>query len=119
MSAADIDLALAELKPIRAGLARLQRALERLREASVQNEVSRLPPCDVPSTEHRRLHRPGFLPKLDVDPLLQAFVLARLDRLTFKGIAEEVAAHFPPERRVRHSAIHAWATRGRPSGRSW
>lgn len=111
MTAADIDLVLAELEPILAGFARLQRALERLREASVQNEVSHLPPCDAPPSEHRRLHRPGNRPKLDADPVLQAFVLARLDRLTFKSIAAEVAEYFPPARRVGRSAIHEWSRR--------
>lgn len=39
---------------------------------------------------------------------LQAFIRARIDRLTFVEIADEVAAHFPLARRVRRSAIHAW-----------
>ncbi|MFO1208688.1 MAG: hypothetical protein U1E40_05615 [Amaricoccus sp.] len=78
-----------------------QGALERHREALVQDRLSALPPCDAPPSEHRRLHRPGVQAKLDADPELQAFVLARLDRLTFKNIAAEVAQCFPPERRVR------------------
>lgn len=110
---ADIDLALAELELILAGFARLQRALERLRDASVQIEVSHLPPCDAPPSEHRRLHRPGVQPKIDADPELQAFILARLDRLTFKSIAAEVAEYFPPTRRVGRSAIHEWSRRRR------
>ncbi|HRO10952.1 hypothetical protein [Amaricoccus sp.] len=117
MTAADIDLAIAELEPILAGLTRLKGALERHREALLQDRLSALPPCDVPPTEHRRLHRPGVQAKLDADPELQAFVLARLDRLTFHNIAAEVAQYFPPERRVRHSAIHAWASRRRSRAR--
>lgn len=113
---ADIDLSLAELEPILAGFARLQRVLERLREASVQNEVSHLPACDAPPSEHRRLHRPGNRPKLDADPVLQAFVLDRIDRLTFKSIAAEVAEYFPPERRVGRSAIYEWSRRRRVRG---
>ena len=109
MSAADIDLALAELEPILVGSTRLKGALERHREALVQDRLSALPPCDAPPSERRRPHRPGAQAKLDADPELQAFVLARLDRLTFKNIAAEVAQCFPPERRVRSSAIHAWA----------
>lgn len=110
---ADIDLALAELAPAIAGLTRLKGALERHREALLQNRLSDLPPCDVPPTEHRRLHRPGVQAKLDADPELQAFVLARLECLTYQSIAEEVAEYFPPERRVRRSAIHQWAIRNR------
>ena len=93
-------------------------ALERHREALVQDRLSALPPCDAPPSEHRRLHRPGVQAKLDADPELQAFVLARLDRLTFKNIAAEVAQCFPPKRRVRSSAIHAWASRRRARGRA-
>ncbi|MFO1140849.1 MAG: hypothetical protein U1E59_00410, partial [Amaricoccus sp.] len=59
-------------------------ALERHREALVQDRLSALPPCDAPPSERRRPHRPGAQAKLDADPELQAFVLARLDRLTFK-----------------------------------
>jgi len=114
----DIDRALAELKPILAGLTRLKGALERHREALLQDRLSALPPSDAPPpSEHRR--RPGRLSKIGADPELQAFILPLLDRLTYPQIAEEVAANFPPERRVRHSAIHAWASRGCRSGRSW
>ena len=34
--------------------------------------------------------------------------MARLDRMTFEEIADEIARHFPPERQIRKSAIHAW-----------
>lgn len=64
--------------------------------------------CDVPVTDHRRHHRMGRPAKLDQDPELQAFVRARLDRLTFQQIEDEVTEAFPEDRRVRRSAIHAW-----------
>lgn len=117
MSAAYIDLALAELEPILAGLTRLKGALERRRETLLQDRLAALPPRDAPPSEHRR--RPGRLSKISADPELQAFILPLLDRMTYHQIADNVAAHFPPERRVRHSCIHRWATRGRQSGRSW
>ena len=44
--------------------------------------------------------RPGRPPKIDNDPALLAFAAAR--------IAEDVARHFPPERRAGKSAIHQW-----------
>ena len=119
MADADLDIAFAELATIRASASRLEGALERLRAADLTRQVADLPPCDVPVTEHRRLHRPGIQPRIDADPVLAAFILARIDRLTYKQIAEEVAAHFPPDRRVRHSAIHAWATRRRRGGRPY
>lgn len=72
-----------------------------------------LPEPTAPVSAHRREHRPGNAPKIDGDPELQAFVAARIDRFTFQQIAEEVAAVFPPERRVQKSAIHAWWKRSR------
>jgi hypothetical protein len=61
-----------------------------------------------PVTEHRRQHRVGRPAKIDCDPELQAFILARLDRMTFIHIADDVAKHFPPERRVAKTAINEW-----------
>ncbi|MFO1140790.1 MAG: hypothetical protein U1E59_00095 [Amaricoccus sp.] len=115
MSAADIDLALAELEPILAGLTRLNGALERHREALVQDRLA-LPPCDTPPFEHRR--RPGRLSKIGADPELQAFILPRLDRLTYHQIADAVAAHFPPEPRVRPSDPEAPRTARAQHGNS-
>ena len=117
MSAADIDLARAELAQLLAGLTRLQAALERLKAGAVQDRLPDLPPSTAPPARHRR--RPGRLSKIAADPELQAFILPLLDRLTYHQIAEEVGTHFPPERRVRHSGVHRWASRGRQSGRSW
>lgn len=62
----------------------------------------------VPVTEHRRLHRSGCPPKIDQDPALQTFILARIDRLTYQEIAVEIAAAFPEDRRVSKSTVHAW-----------
>ena len=56
----------------------------------------------------RAAHRSGYPPKLDADPELRAFVLERIDRLTFGEIAAEVAAQFPLERRVSRSTLHRW-----------
>ncbi|MGB0659239.1 MAG: hypothetical protein ACPGNV_03590, partial [Mangrovicoccus sp.] len=86
---------------------RLQDTIERL-SAESEAAFTGLPPCTVPATEHRRKHRSGRPSKLDTDPELRAFVLARLDRLTFAEIAEEIAAHFPENRRVGRSSVHGW-----------
>lgn len=103
-----IDAALAELKIIAAAFNRLETTLQHLRQASLQVRLSELPPCDVPVTDHRREHRAGPVPRIATDPGLQAFILACIDRLTYQQIADAVAEHFPPERRVRKSAIHDW-----------
>ncbi|MEP5730735.1 MAG: hypothetical protein ABJL67_15345 [Sulfitobacter sp.] len=58
--------------------------------------------------EHIRQHRPGRPSKIDTDAELHAFVVARIDTTTFEALAAQIAEHFPPERRVGKSTIHAW-----------
>lgn len=57
---------------------------------------------------HRRLHRPGRPRRIDADPELRAFVLERIEVMTFEELAEAIAQQFPPERRIGKSAIHDW-----------
>jgi hypothetical protein len=64
--------------------------------------------ASAPDCDHRRAHRPGRPARIDTDPELDAFIRARIDRLTCTGLAEELAAAFPPARRVGKRAIHAW-----------
>lgn len=52
-----------------------------------------------------RSHQRG---KIERDPELQAFIRARCLTMTFSEIAVQVAASFPPERRVGTSSIHRW-----------
>ena len=92
------------------GLKALSNALEAVGSCEdylLQHELDSLPECNVPVTEHRKEHRMGRVPKIDTDPELQAFLIARIDRLTYAQIAREVAEHFPEPRRVGKSAIHA------------
>jgi hypothetical protein len=88
-------------------------ALETALEGAFQEGVKALPEPTAPPSPHRRAHRPGKIAKLDADPELRAFVLARIDRLTFVEIAAEVAAHFPPARHIGKSGIHEWWHRNR------
>ncbi len=113
--AAEIEAAWREIK---AGHDAIGRGLERLL-ASVKGGVKEGfngLACTAPPSEHRAAHRPGKPPKISTDPDLQAFVEARIDRLTFAEIAAAVAAHFPPKRRVGRSAIHAWWKKRRRQG---
>lgn len=64
---------------------------------------------------HRRAHRMGKPAKLAADSELQAFVNARFATLTFEQIAQDVAANFPPDRRVSMSSIHRWWQKSRQS----
>ncbi|MBU3031641.1 hypothetical protein [Paracoccus marinaquae] len=102
----EIDTVRAEIEVMRGTLARLEAALEQLRGAALQHSLSQLPPCDVPSTEHRRAHRSGRPAIIDTDPELQAFILARLDRLTYHQVAAAIAEHFPPDRHISHATVH-------------
>ncbi|TCM79647.1 hypothetical protein [Rhodovulum steppense] len=91
-----------------AELDRLQGTLRAELEEGVPTPLQ-TPPEDLPEpSAHRRAHRPGRPPKIDTDPELRAFIRARIDRMTFIDLAEEVAKAFPPERRVGKSAIHSW-----------
>lgn len=87
----------------------LQRAVKRAEKTG----LDRLSPAEFPATEHRRAHRPGRPPKIETDPEIQAFIAARIDRMTFVQIATAIAEHFPPARQVRKSAIHAWWQRNK------
>lgn len=84
--------------------ARAEQALSTGVEHPVQEPVTDLPPACA----HRRNHRPGRPARIDADPELRAFILARIDRLTFVQLEEDVATAFPAPRRVGKSAIHAW-----------
>lgn len=58
--------------------------------------------------DHRRAHRRGVPAKIDADPDLRAFIIARLDTHTFTAICAEAAAHFPPDRRTSLSSLSRW-----------
>ena len=92
----------------RAALSRATAALDALAAELVQGAIATQPAPTAPASDHRRAHRPGRPAKLDTDPELRAFVLARIDRLTFDQIAREVALQYPLERRVGRSSIHHW-----------
>ena len=57
---------------------------------------------------HRRSHKAGTPRKIESDPDLQAFILARIDTFTFKKIVTQIAATFPPERCIAMSSLDRW-----------
>ena len=105
----DIEIALSEVTVLKHSLNRLETSLKDMLKASQQERLTCLPVCDVPVTEHRREHRPGVPGVIASNADLQAFILARLDRLTFKQIADDIASHFPVPLHVHQSTIHRWA----------
>jgi len=90
-----------------------EHALETTLKRAVKTGLTTLQPDAYPVTDHRRHHRPGRPAKIDNDPDLQAFIVARIDRMTFVQIAADIAEHFPPQRRAGKSAIHAWWQRNK------
>ena len=98
-----LSLIARELAELRHDLDKMEGASPAL-EQPVQGRVK----AEDLEAEHRRAHRPGNPSRLDTDPELNAFVLARIDTHTFPQLEEEIAAHFPPERRIGKSAIHRW-----------
>ncbi len=84
--------------------AAVERVIERTGEGTFNGQSN----CDIPMTKHRAARRRGRQPKIDTDPELRAFILARMDKLTYAQIEREVEEAFPPERQVKRSAIHTW-----------
>lgn len=105
---AAVIAALGDIRAASQALAHGLVCLEDALEASVQQGLQGLPMVTAPASDHRREHRPGKPRKIEGDPELQAFIAARVDRMTFAAIATEVADHFPPNRRIGKSAIHDW-----------
>jgi hypothetical protein len=99
---------LADLKVANATQARAIAQLEAALQTGLQQGIEALPESPIPVTEHRRTHRAGPIPKILTDPELQAFISARVDRMTFAQIAEDIAQHFPKARRVGRTAIWEW-----------
>ena len=88
----------------------LQRVIQWAIKQGVQSPVEgTLPPINP----HRAAHRVGSPSRIDTDPELTAFIRARIDRLTFKDIAADIAANFPPDRRASVSGLHRWFHRQR------
>ena len=90
-------------------------ALKKAIQRAEKDGVKSMPLGRFPFNAHRSAHRPGRPPKIESDPELQAFISARIDQMTFVQIEQAVSQRFPPERRVRKSAIHAWRHRNKGS----
>ena len=97
-----------QIGDLQAANGRMIRTLEAALNLAVKgplNGPSTLPPT---LAEHRRAHRRGLPPRISSDPELEAFIRARIDRLTFSEIVAEVAATFPPNRRISVTSLSRW-----------
>lgn len=109
----DLKLALSEARELNAAATVALERAETQFQRAIENAFDVPFKCSVPPSAHRRDHKPGRAAKLDTERELQAFVRARLSRMTFEGIADDVAQTFPPDRRIGKSAIHAWWTKNK------
>ena len=50
----------------------------------------------------------GAPSRVDQDPELRAFILARITLMTYKKVVADAAEHFPPERRTNVSSLLRW-----------
>lgn len=111
---ASIELAAREIAQARSDIETARRSVSELERKTQATAIAELPVSTAPITEHRRNHRPGRPAVLDTDPELRAFVLARIDRLTYHEIAAGIALEYPVERCVKKSSIHRWWQKNRP-----
>lgn len=93
---------------LREANARTIRTLETAFNQALNGPSNGASTVPVAVADHRRSHRSGVPPRIASDPELEAFIRARIDRLTFTQIIAEVAATFPPERRTSLSALSRW-----------
>ena len=84
----------------------LQSTLSTPLQSTVEDPLNS--PAEDPVARHRRLHRPGIPSKIEADPALRAFIVSRIDSMTFDALVDAIAEAFPPERRVRRSSLHRW-----------
>jgi hypothetical protein len=106
-----IDAMIALLRQSMAGVdeaLRLAGDLSSKTEGSIEHPVQQ--PLKTPETRaaHRSAHRRGVPSKIDSDPELRAFIIARMDTMKFTEIEAEVRATFPPDRQTSKSALSRW-----------
>ena len=89
-------------------LTTLQATLKTSVEGAVKCPVNTGDTRDEILAARRRAHAPGTPSKIDTDPELRAFIIARLGTHTFGQIRDEITAHFPPDRRTSLSALSRW-----------
>lgn len=57
---------------------------------------------------HLAEHRASQPRRIDLDDELRAFILKRINHMSFPKLAAAVATHFPRDRHVSHATIHRW-----------
>lgn len=60
-------------------------------------------------------HRPGRPSRIASDPEVEAFVLDRIEAMTYAEIVAAVAARFPKARHISMSSLQRWWAKRRPA----
>ena len=63
----------------------------------------------------RAAHRPGRPSRIASDPEVEAFVLDRIEVMTYAEIVAAVAARFPKARHISSSGLQRWWAKRRPA----
>lgn len=92
-----------QIGDLQAANARTIRTLETALNQAIKG-ASNVPSSDLPDFERHTAIRS----RIEADPELRAFILARIATLTFDQVRAEITAHFGPEKRVSRSALHRW-----------
>ncbi len=68
-----------------------------------------------PLAAWRAAHRVGTPSRITSDPEVEAFILARIEAMTYAQIVAAVAARFPKARHISMSSLQRWWTKRRAS----
>ena len=96
------------LRAIAAMLGDILTAYEEVFESPLQQPLNAPQTRDEILAARRRAHVSGLPSKIDTDPELRAFIIARIATHTFKAIRDEIRAHFPTDRQTSLSALSRW-----------
>ncbi len=92
-----------QIGDLQAANARTIRTLETALNQAIKG-ASNIPSIDLPNLERRTAIRS----RIEADPELRAFILARITTLTFDQVRAEITAQLGATRCPSRSALHRW-----------
>lgn len=120
-----IDRAIALNRELGVALADMIGMTDAIRTSlSTPVEAPLQPALNAPQTReevfaaHRRAHRSGRPGKIEGDPELEAFILARIAVQTYAEIIADVKERFPADRQTSISAVQRWWCKRHSAGKA-
>ena len=89
-------------------IATLKSFLEKPFNTPLNGPLTGVKTRDEIHADHRRAHRSGRPSRIEGDPELQAFIAARMGKMTFAQIAADVRGSLPAERQCSLSGLGRW-----------